>query len=142
MARSTKVSGLYASGLAAPFRGDSDGGVALSEGELYVDDQVFAAVNANDSDNPFQDIGVTEFAVFQNPEDPSWRRIVQTRIETQFRFLQENNLARLLRVQFRKQSAEDGNYEASVHYVNLETNDERESTFQLSSENDVGLRSI
>jgi hypothetical protein len=142
VAKPTKVSGLYASGIGEPFRGDSDGGVAISEGELYIDDQVFAAVSVNDSDNPFQDLGVTEFAVFQNPEDPAFRRVVRERIVDQFAFLESNNLARLLRVTFAQSSSPSGDYECSVTYIALETNSERESTFQMTREGDNGLRPI
>lgn len=142
MAKPTKVSLLYASGIASPFKRDSDGGIALSEGELYVDDQVFAAVNVNNSDNPFQSLGVTEQAIFENPEDPAWRRIIRERIQTQFKFLEDNNLARLLRVRFARTSEENGDYNVTVEYVNLETNNERESTFMLTREDDVGLRPI
>lgn len=142
MPKPTKVRGLFASGIAADFRGDSDGGVALAEGEEYIDGQVWAAVSLNESDNPFQDLGITEYAVFRNPQDPAFRRVVRERIVDQFAYLEANNLAKLLRVEFAQQASEAGDYEVTVSYTVIETNSERQSTFQMTKEGDVGLRPV
>ncbi len=142
MRKATKVSGLYASGIDWAFRGDSDGGVAVSEADEYIESQVFACLQVNTSDNPFQDLGVTQRAVFENPEDPEWRRILQDRIRTQFRFLDTNNLARLVRIKFSRDDAQDGNYGIVVEYTNLETNTQKTSVFAMSAEADIGLQRI
>lgn len=140
--RRQKTSGLYASGIAAPFKGDSDGGVNIAEGPDYVADQVFAAVSVNSSDNPFQDLGTTEREVFQNPDDPTWRRILQERIKSQFVELERNNLARLVRVRFQRADDGEGDFFVSVIYVNLETNSEQVSTFQQTQEGSESLRPV
>jgi len=141
MALRRKTSGLYASGIGSPFRADSDGGLALSEGDAYVRAQVFAAVNVNTSDNPFQDLGVGESMIFENAEDPAWRRTVRERIVTQFKALETNNLARLVRVDFATRGNESGDFEMTVVYVNLETNAEQSAAFGVAAGN-VGLRAI
>lgn len=142
MAKPTKVSQLFASGIALPFAGDSDGGVALSEGETYVLEQVRATVHPNDSDNPFQDLGVTDFAIFQNPTDPTWRRTIRERIKRQFAILESNNLARFVRMEFAQNADRNGDYDAVITYTNLETTSEASTAVQLTRSTDVGLRPV
>lgn len=136
-----KVNGLYSSGIAHPLRGDGDGGFVLAQGDAYIEQQVLAVMLSNDSANPFQDLGSTGGAVFQNPSDPSWRRIVRERILRQFAALERNNLARLLKVEFATTSDANGDYNVTVLYVNLETNTER-SVAQSVSTIDRPLRPL
>ena len=139
MPRPTKVSGLFASGLATPFRGDSDGGAALSEGSSYIEEQVLATVRPNTSDNPFQDLGIGEQAIFQNPSDPTWKRAMRERIVRQFATLESNNLARLTKVEFAT-TAEGGDFAITILYVNLETNSADSTAVQLVQTAEGSLR--
>jgi len=142
MAKPTKVQGLFASGIAAPFRGDSDGGVAIQEGDDYIRDQVFACVQPNNSDNPFQDFGDMERPVFENPTDPGWRRVIRQRIVENFGFLESNNLARLVKVEFDGDADENGDYGCVIHYLNIETNSEQSATVPLLDSTGRPLRPI
>lgn len=121
----TKLSGNFAQGIALPFRGDHDGGLALAEGDEYIYNQVLAVVSPNDSDNPFQDLGGDDFPIFQNPDDPGWRSAVRIRIRRQFVILQRENLARLSKLKFLGSDG-NGNYNVKIDYINLESTDQRE----------------
>ncbi len=134
----TKVSGDYASGIAVPFRVDGDGGIALEEGDPYIRSQVLATVSPNMSENPFQDLGSDESAVFQNPDDPDWGRVVRRRIERQFAELEVNELARLERIQFGRSDGE-GNLNVSIDYINLESTVGSDVSVDLQSGDKIGV---
>ena len=136
----TKVSGNYASGISLPFRGDGDGGVALSEADPYILGQVLATVSPNDSENPFQDLGGTESPVFQNPDDIEWRRVVRRRVERQFNELDKNNLARLKRLKFLRGDG-NGNMTVDLQYINLESTLNRDVTVDLQQGDTLGTAS-
>ena len=134
----TKISGNYASGISLPFRGDGDGGLALDEGDPYIRSQVLATVSPNMSENPFQDLGSDESAIFQNPDDPDWRRVVRRRIERQFGELEVNNLARLAKVNFGI-GKPSGDLEVSISYINLESTVSSDVSVGLQAGDRVGL---
>lgn len=138
MSRS-KVSGNYASGISLPFRADSDGGIALTEGDAYIKGQVLATVFPNHSENPFQDIGGTEEPVFENPDSIEWRVAVKRRIQRQFKTLQKENLARLLDVRFGLVQG-TGEYEIGVTYINMESTTKSEVTASVSATGTLGVR--
>ena len=142
MARtSTKVSGTFASGIGLPFREDSDGGAALADGENYVQNLVVVAMQANESDNPFQDLGVTNFAVFKPSADPAWRLVMRRRILTQIALLERDNLARFVRIDFNDGNG-NGETLVEVTYLNLETQRENTFTAAITPTRDVGLRPL
>lgn len=134
----TKVGGDYSSGISIPFRGDGDGGLALDEGDPYIRSLVLATVSPNMSENPFQDLGSDESAIFQNPDDPDWRRVVRRRIERQFRELDDHNLARLIRVNFGTGNG-NGELRAGIEYINLESTVSSDIQVQLQSGDKIGV---
>lgn len=141
MAKPTKVSQTFASGMSLPFRADSDGGVAVSEGETYIKMQVLMCVRPNDSDNPFQDLGVGQEAVFQNAADPDWKLVIRRRIERQFEELDRENLARLKKVRF-EPGDESGDLRVVVQYTNLETTTEGEAAVLVGREASRNLKAV
>ena len=137
----TKISGNYASGISIPFRPDGDGGLVLEEGDTYIRSCVLATVSPNMSDNPFQDLGSDESAIFQNPDDPDWRRIVRRRIERQFSELEKNNLARLQLVEFDIKRSTEGVLGVVVEYTNLESTIDSDVQVDLASGDKIGVAS-
>lgn len=141
MARPTKVTGDYASGIAIPFRGDSDGGVALAQGADYVNQLVLLTLKPNDSDNPFQDLDVTERAIFQNAADPEWKLETRQRVKKQMAQLERANLARLNKVVFGRGS-DSGDLRVTIHYTNLETTQTGQAVRLVGRETSQNLRSL
>lgn len=141
MARPTKVTQTFASGISIPFRADSDGGVALSEGETYIQAQVLMCVRPNESDNPFQDLGVGQEAVFQSAADPDWKLVIRRRIERQFEELDRENLARLKKVRFEPGDG-NGDLRVVIQYTNLETTTEGEAATVVGFETSRDLRAV
>ena len=128
----TKVSGNYASGIAVPFKADGDGGIALQEGDPYIRGQVLATVSPNESDNPFQDLGGDDSPIFQNADDIEWKQAMELRIVRQFDELEQNNLARLMSLEF-GDGDEEGNFEVLIEYINLESTESRDITINLQT---------
>ena len=141
MAKPTKVSLDYASGISQPFRGDSDGGVALAEGEEYIRQQVLATMMPNGSDNPFQDLGIGEEAIFQNPASPDWKLAIRQRITRQMALLERENLARLLKVRFDRVKP-SGDLSVVVSYTNLETTQAGQAVALVGRESPSNLRAV
>lgn len=137
--RRSKVSGNYASGIDNPIRADGDGGFALTEGDSYIRSQVLACVSPNESDNPFQDLGGDELAVFQNADDIRWRTQVKRRIKRQFQFLEDENLARLQKITFERGDAE-GDFRVVISYLNLESTTNNTVSAELLTPNTQGVR--
>ena len=134
-----KVSGNYASGIDIPFRPDGDGGIALSEGDAYIRNLVLATVSINESDNPFQDLGSSLEPVFQNADDIEWRTAAVARVKRQFQTLADDNLARLVSVQFSQPDGE-GNLELAISYINLESTTKSEVTVAIPRAGAQGTR--
>ena len=134
--KSTKISGNFASGVALPFRADHDGGIAITEGDNWIYNQVLAVVSPNESDNPFQDLGGSEFPIFQNADDPSWRSHVRARIRRQFQTLQRENLARLSKLSFLG-GDENGDYRVKVEYINMESTRQEEVEVTVNNAGEV-----
>jgi len=134
----TKVSGNYASGLAFPVVADGDGGFALAEGDEYIRGLVFSALQPNDSDNPFQDIGGSNFPVFKIAGDVGWRQVYKARIIEVFALLERENLARYVSITWDTEANKnnDGNTFMTVRYMNLENATEADLALGLS---DSGL---
>ncbi len=132
----SKVSGNYASGIAMPFRPDSDGGIVLTEGDRYITNLVLATVAPNESDNPFQDLG-DEAPIFQNPDSNSWQVRWRRRIKSQMALLERENLARLLDVSFSKGG--EGEYNVTVTFINLETARRQDVSAGITRTADGGL---
>lgn len=139
--QSTKLTGTFASGISSPFRSDSDGGLALAEGEAYVEQLVLTALQVNESDNPFQDLGVTNYAVFKPSADPAWRLVMRRRIRTQMELLERDNLAKFVRIDFGGSDG-NGNFTVEVTYLNLETQQENTFTAAITPNGSVNLRAV
>jgi hypothetical protein len=138
--KSTKLSGNYASGISFPFRGDGDGGLAVTEGDEYIYNMVLGVVSPNDSDNAFEDLGGTEEMIFENPDDPAWRAAVRNRIRRQFQVLDRENLARLSSLKFLGTN-EDGEYTIKIEYINLESTKKEDVDVTVNSAGEiVGIR--
>lgn len=137
---SNRTSGRFASGFLSPLQGDGLGGFALSEGEQYIRQQVLTAVFFGDTNNPFQgELVVGEQAIFENPTDPAWQTEVRRVIQTNFEFLEENNLAKLIRVEFTAPSVEArsrNEFALTVTYINLETGREGSENIESFSQGD------
>lgn len=131
-----KPSGDYASGIAVPFRGDSDGGVSIDEGDAYIRGLVLQTVAPNESDNPFQDLG-DESPIFQNPDSTEWQVRWRRRIRSQMQTLEDENLARLISVEF--QMGGEGEYQVVVTYINLESTRRADVTASVISVADGGV---
>lgn len=120
----TKISGLYVSGISNPWRADSDGGVAISEADDYVDGLVKALLEPNDSDNPFQQDDFQELPIFQTTADPAWRIRYRRSVEDAFELsLGRFNLARFISLTFNVLG--EGEMGATLSYINLETRQQR-----------------
>lgn len=137
--RRAKVSGNYASGIDNPIRPDGDGGLSLTEGDAYIRSQVLACVSPNESDNPFQDLGGDELAIFNNADDIRWRTQVKRRIARQFKFLEDENLARLEKITFEQGDAE-GDFRVVIRYLNLESTTSNSVSSELVTPNTQGVR--
>lgn len=136
----TKVSGNYASGIAFPVRADGDGGFNLSEGDQYIKDLVFSAVQPNYSDNPFQNIGGDDFPIFQVAGEPGWKLRHKQTIERVFKTLERENLAKLVKLKF-VSSNDSGETSLRIQYVNLENATDGEITVGIEGQQSSGSAS-
>ena len=133
----TKISGNFASGIGFPFRGDGDGGVVLSEGDDYIRGMVLSAMQTNYSDNPFQDIGGTDYPVFQIAHAVGWRQVYKRRVRRVFEDLERERLAKLVSVTF-PDTASEGVAHMTVRYINLESTVESDITVGLQDAQGAG----
>jgi hypothetical protein len=139
---STKISGNYAAGLSTPFRADTDGGALVVEGEEYVRQLILTAMGTNESDNPFQDLGVGEDSIFKVSADPRWKASLRRRIKAQLDLLDRENLARFVRLDMPQDSGSDGSYTVELTYLNLETQKESTLGALVAQNGDVNLRPL
>ena len=135
--RPTKVTGNFASGIGFPFRGDGDGGVVLTEGDDYIRGMILSAMQTNYSDNPFQDIGGTDYPIFQIAHAVGWRQVYKRRVRRTFEDLEREKLAKLVSVTFPK-SVVEGVVSMTVRYINLESTVESDITVGLQGAHGAG----
>ena len=99
-------------------------------------------MQANESDNPFQDLGITDHAIFKPSADPTWQLFMRRRIKAQIDLLDRENLARFVGITFDPASDGNGNFGIQVTYLNLETQKENSISAAISQDGDVDLRPI
>jgi hypothetical protein len=132
----SSVSGLYASGIALPIVGTGAGGFGLEEGAAYVDGMVRIAVGSGQSHNPFQDIGFDERFIFENADDPALRAGISGRVRRNMKLLDDENLARFVRIDFDDSFNDNGDLILRIDYINLETREPGTVSMAVSESGD------
>lgn len=137
MARKTKVTGNFISGLSAPVRVDGDGGLSVVEGDEYVASIIRMALLPSESSNPFMTDSFTRSAVFNNASDPLTTGRLTAQVNQVFERLDRENIASL--VSIKQLSAEDGQLTVQVIYINKENNRQSEVTTVVDTSRKAGL---
>lgn len=99
-----------------------NGRLKMIGGEEYVEQLVLAAIGTPYSENPFQDVGLSEFMIF-DVNDELVEGEIRSRIKERFQSLEDDQLARLESLKFETDGAEK---RALLVYTNLETGNRRE----------------
>lgn len=94
-----------------------NGRLELLGGDAYIEQLIAVALSDGESDNPFQDIGLGEFMIF-DINDPLPDGVIRERVRAAFATLEHDQLAKLERVEFTTSGAEKM---MAIWYKNLET---------------------
>jgi hypothetical protein len=82
-----------------------NGRLELLGGDDYIRQLVETAMGDSDSENPFQDIGLGEFMIF-DINDPLSEGEIRDRVRKAFASLESDQLARLSSIEFARRGAE------------------------------------
>jgi hypothetical protein len=119
-----------ATGISLPTRVEN-GRWKLKSGDPYVEQLIGTSFGSGDSDNPFQDIGLGEFMIFEVNADAVEGEI-KRRAQAGFRSLERDQLARLSRGSRPLRFTQDGAVKRMfVEYENLENGERREAEVPL-----------
>lgn len=114
-----------AQGLKLPLE-TKNGRLVLMSGDDYINQLVITALIGGYSDNPFQDIGLGDYMIF-DINDALTEGEIRRRIEAVFVSLEKDQLAKLedpdTDVQFTRK---DGDLFAEITYTNMETQERPE----------------
>ena len=94
-----------------------NGRLVMLGGDGYIEQLIFAALGSGDSDNPFQDLGLGEFMIF-DINDQITEGEIRKRVEAAFETLDRDQLARLENLTFQTEAEEK---RMLLGYRNLET---------------------
>jgi len=94
-----------------------NGRLELLGGDDYIRQLVETALGESDSENPFQDIGLGEFMIF-DINDPLSEGEIRDRVTKAFASLETDQLARLSSIEFDRVGHEARMY---IEYEDLET---------------------
>jgi hypothetical protein len=94
-----------------------NGRLELLGGDAYIEQLIAVAMGEGDSDNPFQDLGLGEFMIF-DINDALPDGVIRERVRAAFATLERDQLAKLERLEFTTSGVEKT---MSVWYKNLET---------------------
>lgn len=103
----------------------------MLDGDDLITQYVMTYVADCSSDNPFQDLGIGERAIFRIADDPEWRADIRGRIKNMFdKYLVPSNLAKLQAVEFN--TTADGEVTMAVRYVSIESNEPRSELIPIT----------
>lgn len=105
-----------AKGIKLPLRA-VNGRLELLGGDAYIEQLIFTALGSGESDNPFQDIGLGEFMIFDLNDKMTEGHIAE-RVRAVFATLERDQLARLEELSFK---SVEGDKKMHLGYENLET---------------------
>lgn len=105
-----------AQGIKLPLR-SKNGRLVLASGDTYIEQLIATAMGSGDSDNPFQDLGLGEFMLFEINDELTEGEI-RARVIAAFETLERDQLARLESLSF---SSENEEKFMQLNYRNLET---------------------
>lgn len=116
-----------ATGIALPLRA-VNGRLMLLSGDGYIEQLVKTAMGSSESSNPFQDVGLGEFMIF-DINDALTEGVIRQRVVRVFASLERDQLARLVSLAFEGIGSEKV---MQVVYDNLETGYRSEVDVPLS----------
>lgn len=123
-----------AQGIKLPLQ-TKNGRLQLLSGDEYIEQLIFTALGDNESENPFQDIGLGEFMIF-GINDSYTEGEIRTRVEQIFDLLEGDQLARLdsedKALTFTRKKG-TGQLVMLLSYTNLETQEQREIEVPIPS---------
>lgn len=94
-----------------------NGRLVLATGDAYIEQLIYTGLGSGDSDNPFQDLGLGEFMIFDiNDQIPEGE--IKRRVEAVFDVLNRDQLAMLEAIEFQIDGADK---KMNLGYRNLET---------------------
>lgn len=112
-----------------------NGRLKLLDGDDYIAQLIAVALGDNESENPFQDIGLGEFMIF-GINDSYTEAEIRERVREVFESLEDDQLAKLetddKAVTFERNVAA-GTLSMFVSYVNLETQEQQELEVPIPS---------
>jgi len=121
-------------GIENPIVIDKKGGVKVVEGDGYIRSLLRTALGSGESNNPFQDIGLGEFMIF-DIDGQEIQDLILGKINDIFDEFRELELADLAvtddNLKFSKNT--NGQIELDLHYINLETDEIREFSHKIAS---------
>jgi len=112
-----------AQGLQLPLTVKSGRLLKLS-GDDYIEQLIFTALLGDESDNPFQTLGLGEFMIFDINDAMSEGEIKQAVVRI-FESLQRDQLAKLPSSESMKFRREDNTLYLDLSYINMETQERR-----------------
>ena len=99
-----------------------NGRLKLLSGDAYIEQLVMVALGDNDSENPFQEIGLGEFMIF-GINDAQEDGEIRMKVKRVFSLLEADQLARLKTLSFETSGSDKLMF---LDYINLETGQRRE----------------
>lgn len=123
-----------AQGIRLPLQA-KNGRLSLLSGDDYIEQLIFTALGDNESENPFQDIGLGEFMIF-GINDSYTEAEIRERVEQIFEALEADQLAKLddnenaLRFERKRGTGKLSMY---VSYTNLETQEQNDIEVPIPS---------
>ena len=112
-----------------------NGRLKLLEGDAYIAQLISVALGDNESQNPFQDIGLGEFMIF-GMNDSYTEAEIREKVREVFESLETDQLAKLetddKAISFERDVAA-GTLSMFVSYVNLETQEQQELEVPIPS---------
>lgn len=116
-----------ATGIKLPLEA-KNGRLVLLSGDDYIEQLIFAALGDNETENPFQDIGLGEFMIF-GINDSYTAGEIRERVRRVFESLEADQLAKLgsddKAITFEKEIG-TGRLKMFLTYINLETQEQND----------------
>jgi len=111
-----------ARGIQIPLK-TSNGRLVKLGGDAYIKQLIFTGLGSGESENPFQDLGLGEFMIFDMNDEVSVSEI-RTRVIYVFAALEADQLAKLESLKFDNEPGHERR--AHLTYTNIETQERNE----------------
>ena len=110
-------------GISVVFNVNKRGGFRKTTGDQWLMDLLAVALLDGYSYNPFQQVGISEGIIFENPDDEMWNDL-KGQIEDIFERFEDSGLAKLSSRadNLQQYRTSEGQYGMKIFFINLEKN--------------------